>query len=74
MVYKFNKSQLIRILLNEIIPELKSSSESLGFSIKNTDFSLVDFWRWSISDLISNASRGRLAFLSRYIGTSLILT
>lgn len=25
------------------------------------DFTLLDFWRWSVSDLVSNATRGRLA-------------
>jgi len=25
------------------------------------DYSLLDFWRWSVSDLLSNATRGRLA-------------
>jgi len=25
------------------------------------DFALLDFWRWSVSDLVSNATRGRLA-------------
>ena len=27
----------------------------------NTQYSLLDFWRWSVSDILSNATRGRFA-------------
>jgi hypothetical protein len=47
------------------LPQLKSTpldgSEPFKLSAAPTDFSVLDFWRWSVSDLVSNATRGRLA-------------
>lgn len=39
----------------------KIGTELLTFNDKNIGYSLLDFWQWSVSDLISNATRGRLA-------------
>ncbi|MDD4353583.1 MAG: hypothetical protein PHN56_03940 [Candidatus Nanoarchaeia archaeon] len=47
--------------LNCINTELKSGNEKLIFNGKNIDFSLLDFWKWSVSDILSNATRGKLA-------------
>ena len=47
--------------LPKITPILKSGSESLtenGVPLNNT---ILDFWRWSASDIISNSTRGRFA-------------
>lgn len=39
----------------------KSGQERLTLDGQALDFSLLDFWRWSVSDVLSNATRGRLA-------------
>lgn len=39
----------------------KTGAESFSLDGKPTDFRLLDFWQWSVSDLISNLTRGRLA-------------
>lgn len=41
--------------------ELKSGNEHLLFREKRLGNTLLDFWRWSVSDLLSNATRGRFA-------------
>jgi hypothetical protein len=43
----------------KVVP--KSGNESLTIAGQEIGCTLIDFWRWSGSDLISNASRGRLA-------------
>ena len=40
---------------------LKSGTENFSFDNQNLGFSLLDFWRWSVSDILSNATRGILA-------------
>lgn len=40
---------------------IKSGGEPLTYNEKPIDFSLLDFWRWSVSDILSNATRGRFA-------------
>ncbi|HQG07865.1 hypothetical protein [Seramator thermalis] len=40
---------------------LKNGNECLTDNGLNTNYNLLDFWRWSVSDLLSNATRGRLA-------------
>lgn len=39
----------------------KTGSEAFEFKGKELNLSLLDFWRWSASDLVSNAARGVLA-------------
>ncbi len=39
----------------------KTGEERLSFKNQSLDFSLLDFWRWSASDIVSNATRGRFA-------------
>ena len=46
----------------------KNGNEELSFNEINIRFSLLDFWKWSVSDLMSNATRGRLAEF--IVGTS----
>lgn len=48
-------------LLPEITAKPKTGEETLTLNGNNTNYSLLDFWRWSVSDLISNATRGRFA-------------
>jgi len=47
-------------LTNHIVV-LKTGDEKLTSGEKELDFSLLDFWRWSVSDILSNATRGILA-------------
>lgn len=47
--------------LDRIQATLKSGEEQLTYNEKPLDFSLLDFWRWSVSDILSNATRGRFA-------------
>jgi hypothetical protein len=47
--------------LSRIQHEPKTGSERLHRDGENLPFTLLDFWRWSTSDLVSNATRGRLA-------------
>ena len=39
----------------------KAGTESLSFEGKNLSYKLSDFWQWSVSDIVSNATRGRFA-------------
>ncbi|MBU0536462.1 MAG: hypothetical protein KKE20_05825 [Nanoarchaeota archaeon] len=42
--------------------ELSRKSGNEKFTYKSKDqFNLFEFWQWSVSDLMSNATRGRLA-------------
>lgn len=47
--------------LDKINATLKSGDERISFNDKVLNFSLLDFWRWSVSDILSNATRGRFA-------------
>ena len=41
--------------------KIKNGNEYLTFSGKNTRYKLLDFWKWSVSDLLSNTTRGIFA-------------
>ena len=47
--------------LPQLIPTIKTGDEPLLVDGQPSGFQLLDFWRWSVSDLLSNATRGRLA-------------
>jgi len=47
--------------LKEIKASLKTGEENLTDNGQNTNYNLLDFWRWSVSDILSNATRGRFA-------------
>ena len=47
--------------LNYVHPSLKSGKENLSIYDNKTKYNLEDFWRWNMSDLLSNATRGILA-------------
>jgi len=51
MIHEFDKIPI----------EQKTGFEPLTFNNLDTNFMLSDFWKWSVSDLISNATRGRFA-------------
>lgn len=42
-------------------PEPRSETEPLRLGTESLGTSLLDFWRWAYSDLLSNATRGVLA-------------
>jgi len=39
----------------------KTGKEPVTCDGNNTRYTLLDFWRWSVSDILSNATRGRFA-------------
>lgn len=45
----------------QIVPSPKTGEEQLTFNGHAIGYSLLDFWQWSASDLLSNALRGRFA-------------
>ena len=47
--------------LKEIKASPKNGNETLTDYGKATNYNLLDFWRWSVSDILSNATRGRFA-------------
>ena len=47
--------------LDRIRTKPKTGQEKLIFNGKELDFSVLDFWRWSTSDILSNTIRGGLA-------------
>ena len=47
--------------LGKIIIHQKNGNELFTFNGNNIQCKLIDFWKWSVSDLISNATRGTLA-------------
>jgi hypothetical protein len=47
--------------LTALHKHLKTGEEQFSIDGKPIGFRLKDFWQWSVSDLISNATRGRLA-------------
>lgn len=58
--------------LGRLEPDRKSGAEPFHRWGSNLSFDLLDFWRWSVSDLVSNATRGRLAeyVVARALGIS----
>lgn len=47
--------------LPKIPIKLKKGNEKFSFNNKNLNLELIDFWRWGVSDIESNATRGHLA-------------
>jgi hypothetical protein len=45
----------------KIQASLKTGNESLIYNATSLNFSILDFWRWSVSEILSNATRSRLA-------------
>lgn len=55
--------------LGKIIATPKGGKEPVSFNGISTGYALIDFWRWSSSDLVSNTMRGLLAEF--IVGTAL---
>ena len=47
--------------LSRLRPSRKSGQEHFRYDGQDLNFALLDFWQWAVSDLVSNATRGRLA-------------
>jgi len=47
--------------LKEIKTKIKTGDEKLIFKDKKLNYSILDFWRWSNSNILSNATRGKFA-------------
>jgi hypothetical protein len=47
--------------LKEIKASPKTGNESITDNGLKMGYNLLDFWRWSVSDILSNATRGRFA-------------
>lgn len=47
--------------LGKIATLPKTGAEPLTFKDRDTGLKLLDFWQWSVSDIISNATRGKFA-------------
>ncbi|WP_299576842.1 hypothetical protein [uncultured Sunxiuqinia sp.] len=47
--------------LSEIKAKPKTGEEWLTDNGQKTNYNLLDFWKWSVSDILSNATRGRFA-------------
>jgi hypothetical protein len=52
---------MLNMYLDRIPATIKSGQERLIFNEKQLEFSLLDFWQWSASDILSNATRSRFA-------------
>lgn len=48
-------------MYDKVTTILKTGDEPLVYNNTSLKFSLLDFWRWSVSDILSNATRGILA-------------
>src|ERR1700761_545099 len=48
-------------MLDKIQATIKTGDEKLLYQKEQLPISLLDFWRWSVSDILSNATRGRFA-------------
>jgi len=48
-------------MLKRIKTSLRKGDEIFSFNEKEIKTTLSEFWQWSVSDLISNATRGKLA-------------
>ena len=54
-------SQIMENNLKQIKATIKTGEECISNNGISTQYSLLDFWRWSVSDILSNATRGRFA-------------
>jgi len=46
---------------DEVVPQRLNGAETFTAAGEATDLGLIDYWRWSASNLVSNARRGVLA-------------
>lgn len=64
-----NKDNSLNLPSIEATP--KSGDEELTYNGGNIGYKLLNFWQWSVSDILSNATRGR--FAEFIIGTAIQL-
>lgn len=59
--------------LGALVPQLRSGMESFHEGGAPCGIALVEFWRWTLSDLVSNSNRGILAefLVARALGVPL---
>ncbi|MCH8905109.1 MAG: hypothetical protein IIA45_14480 [Bacteroidetes bacterium] len=55
--------------LKSIAATTKTGEEKLSYNGQATKYSLLDFWRWSASDILSNVTRG--IFAEFLVGTAI---
>lgn len=55
--------------LKQIKASPKTGNEYITENDQETEYNLLDFWRWSVSDILSNATRGR--FSEFIVGTAI---
>jgi len=51
----------MKLTLDSFQSSLKTGQEKLMHNDQELSHTLLDFWRWSVSDILSKATRGRLA-------------
>lgn len=51
----------MKLNLERITVKAKTGNEPFHSAGAVEEYNLLDFWKWSVSDLVSNATRGRLA-------------
>lgn len=61
-------------MLGKMQPSLKTGQEPLTLNEQPLAFHLLDFWRWSASDIMSNATRGLFAEFIVATATGIPLT
>lgn len=56
--------------LGRLVATRKTGMETFRSRNADVDFDVLSFWQWSVSDLLSNATRGRLAeyIIARAVG------
>lgn len=64
-----NKDNSLNLPPVETTP--KSGEEELTYNGENIGYKLLNFWQWSVSDILSNATRGR--FAEFIVGTAIQL-
>lgn len=64
-----NKDNFLNLPPVEATP--KSGDEELTYNGGNIGYKLLNFWQWSVSDILSNATRGR--FAEFIVGTAIQL-
>ena len=58
---RFRRRRFYEINFDNIVPAPKGGDEPFEANGKSLCFILNDFWRWDVSDLLNNLTRGHLA-------------
>jgi len=57
----FNQHRRLRPQFYKVKAKPKTGKEPISNNGVNTKYTLLDFWKWSVSDVLNNVTRGRLA-------------